>query len=84
MATIKHEGDPVEYVMIPVDLARNPWLTPEAKELYLFASTIQYDADFTTYYIEKVLGMPEDTILAGFKDLNDHGFTRFAVAGNES
>ena len=84
MATIRHDGDPGEYAMIPVALARDPWLTPEAKELYLFASTIHDDDDFTTYYIEKVLGMPKGVILTALNELNDHGYTRFAVDGDES
>ena len=84
MAIIRHEGDPWEYVMVPTALARDPWVSPEAKELYLFASTISNDDDFTTHYIERVLGMPKEIILAGFKELNDHGYTRFVVAGNES
>ena len=83
MATIKHRDNPSQYVMIPTALARDPWVSPEAKELYLFASTISNEDDFVTYYIEKVLGMPEDIILAGFKELNDHGYTRFAVTGND-
>lgn len=84
MALIRHEGGIGEYVMVPTALARDPWLTPEAKELYLFASTIHDDDDFTTHYIERVLGMPKEVILITLDELNNHGYTRFVVIGDES
>ena len=82
MATIINEDNP--FTLIPKSLSRNRDITPDAKAVYLFATTIKEDEEFTTHHIAKGLGMPDDIVMELVDELNRHGFMRFAVTGNES
>ena len=82
MATIINEDNP--FTLIPKSLSRNRDITPDAKAVYLFATTIEQEEEFTTHHIAQGLGMSHDMVMELVNELNGHGFMRFVVAGNES
>ena len=82
MATIINEDNP--FTLIPKSLSRNRDITPDAKAVYLFATTIKQEEEFTTQHIAQGLGMSRDMVMKLVNELNGHGFMRFVVAVNES
>ena len=82
MATIINEDNP--FTLIPKSLSQRRDITPDAKAVYLFATTIKEDEEFTTRHIAQGLGMSQDMVMRLVNELNWHGFMRFVVAGNES
>ena len=82
MATIINEDNP--FTLIPKSLSRNRDITPDAKAVYLFATTIKQEEEFTTQRIAQGLGMSHDMVMKLVNELNRHGFMRFVVAVNES
>ena len=82
MATIINEDNPL--TLIPKSLSRNRDITPDAKAVYLFATTIKQEEEFTTQRIAQGLGMSHDMVMKLVNELNGHGFMRFVVAVNES
>ena len=82
MATIINEDNP--FTLIPKSLSLNRDITPDAKAVYLFATTIEQEEEFTTHHIAQGLGMSHDMVMELVNELNGHGFMRFVVTGNES
>ena len=82
MATIVNEDNP--FTLIPKSLSQSRDITPDAKAVYLFATTIKQEEEFTTYHIAQGLGMSHDMVMELVDELNGHGFMRFVVTGNES
>ena len=82
MATIINEDNP--FTLIPKSLSQNRDITPDAKAVYLFATTINQEEEFTAHHIAEGLGMSHDMVLILVDELNGHGFMRFVVTGNES
>ena len=82
MATIINEDNP--FTLIPKSLSQSRDITPDAKAVYLFATTIKEEEEFTTHHIAKGLGMSHDMVMELVDELNGHGFMRFVVTGNES
>ena len=82
MATIVNEDNP--FTLIPKSLSQSRDITPDAKAVYLFATTIEQEEEFTTHHIAQGLGMSHDMVMELVDELNGHGFMRFVVTGNES
>ena len=82
MATIVNEDNP--FTLIPKSLSQSRDITPDAKAVYLFATTIKQEEEFTTHHIAQGLGMSHDMVMKLVNELNGHGFMRFVVTGNES
>lgn len=82
MATIVNEDNP--FTLIPKSLSQSRDITPDAKAVYLFATTIKQEEEFTTHHIAQGLGMSHDMVMELVDELNGHGFMRFVVTGNES
>ena len=82
MATIVNEDNP--FTLIPKSLSQSRDITPDAKAVYLFATTIKEEEEFTTHHIAQGLGMSHDMVMELVDELNGHGFMRFVVTGNES
>ena len=82
MATIINEDNP--FTLIPKSLSQRRDITPDAKAVYLFATTIKEEEEFTTRHIAQGLGMSRDMVMRLVDELNGHGFMRFVVTGNES
>ena len=81
MATIINEDNP--FTLIPKSLSRNRDITPDAKAVYLFATTIKQEEEFTTQHIAQGLGMSHDMVMELVDELNGHGYMRFVVVDNE-
>ena len=80
MATTIDEDD--SFTLIPKSLSQSRNITPDAKAVYLYATTIKQREKFTAHHIARGLDMTHDLVLSLMNELNRNGFMRFVVVGD--
>lgn len=83
MPTIRHAYNPAEPIMTPRRLCKDPYLTGDAKALYLYIASTDPSEELTIAKIEDALGLDEYSVADSIKELNSRGFMKLLVTDDE-